>query len=396
MSRRRGIPTPGCSASGCAATICAPRSAAREPGFLVDVSGSMASRTGCRWSSARYPLLADQLQPQRPGVDRRLCGFSRPRPCAHRRSGASQGAALSRFEAGGSTAGGQGLELAYHRARDNRIADGINRILLATDGDFNVGISDTSADPTWSSRHRDNGITLTTLGFGQGNYNEAMMEQVADHGNGNYAYIDSAMEARKVLGQQTELDPVHHRQGRQDPGRVQPGTSRRIPPDRLREPRCCARRISTTTRSMPAISAPGHMVTALYEIVPVGAKGWLAERRYEPTGRKGRGRKGRPGRAGNSPSSSFATNCPTGQLASDPAAGPRIGDRRRAGSRRRLGLRRRGRGLRAEAEAGRVYRRISAGTGFARLAGPVQDYWRQEFLKLVDLAAAQDPAAAPT
>jgi len=82
------------------------------------------------------------------------------------------------------------------------IKDGVNRIVLATDGDFNVGVSDTRALLEMIEKRRDSSITLTTLGFGQGNYNEAMMEQIADRGNGNYAYIDSALEARKVLAEQ--------------------------------------------------------------------------------------------------------------------------------------------------------------------------------------------------
>ena len=96
------------------------------------------------------------------------------------------------------------MQLAYNIARDNFIEGGVNRILLATDGDSNVGVSDTKALIEMVERERDAGITLTTLGYGTGNYNEAMMEQIADHGNGNYAYIDSALEARMVLGEEME------------------------------------------------------------------------------------------------------------------------------------------------------------------------------------------------
>ncbi|MEL6487978.1 MAG: von Willebrand factor type A domain-containing protein, partial [Pseudomonadota bacterium] len=108
--------------------------------------------------------------------------------------------ALSELKAGGSTAGGAGLKLAYNIAEDNFIKGGVNRVILATDGDFNVGISSRDALVEMIEANRDRGITLTTLGFGQGNYNEAMMEQIANKGNGNYAYIDSALEAKKVLG----------------------------------------------------------------------------------------------------------------------------------------------------------------------------------------------------
>ncbi|HEY0311139.1 MAG TPA: VWA domain-containing protein [Allosphingosinicella sp.] len=108
-------------------------------------------------------------------------------------------AALARLEADGSTAGGQGIELAYRFAERNRMEGGINRIFLATDGDFNVGVTDIRALIGMVERERDTGITLTTLGFGSGNYNDAMMEQIADHANGNHAYIDNPREAQKVL-----------------------------------------------------------------------------------------------------------------------------------------------------------------------------------------------------
>jgi Ca-activated chloride channel family protein len=103
------------------------------------------------------------------------------------------------LEAGGSTNGGEGLQLAYAMARQAFIAKGVNRVVLATDGDFNVGTFDQKALETMIGDQRRSGIALTTLGFGTGNYNDAMAEQLADIGNGNHAYIDSLNEARKVL-----------------------------------------------------------------------------------------------------------------------------------------------------------------------------------------------------
>ena len=108
--------------------------------------------------------------------------------------------AITRLNAGGSTAGGAGIQLAYSLAEANRIEGGVNRVILATDGDFNVGISDKDALIQLIEQKRESGTTLTVLGFGRGNLNDAMMEQIADHGNGNYFYIDSPAEARKVLG----------------------------------------------------------------------------------------------------------------------------------------------------------------------------------------------------
>ena len=113
------------------------------------------------------------------------------------------------------------------------IEDGINRVILATDGDFNVGVTNNETLIDMVERERAAGITLTTLGFGTGNYNEAMMEQIADHGNGNYAYIDSPARGAEGARPGARLDPVHDRPRREDPGRVQPGLCQRISADRL-------------------------------------------------------------------------------------------------------------------------------------------------------------------
>src|SRR5690606_9302541 len=106
---------------------------------------------------------------------------------------------LSQLEAGGSTNGGDGIRLAYDMARQGSIEGGTNRVLLATDGDFNVGTVDQRALETLVADQRASAIALTTPGVGQGNYTEALAERLADLGNGNPAYIDSALEARRVL-----------------------------------------------------------------------------------------------------------------------------------------------------------------------------------------------------
>ncbi|NWN13207.1 DUF3520 domain-containing protein, partial [Escherichia coli] len=97
----------------------------------------------------------------------------------------------------------EGIELAYAMVRRTFREDGVNRVILASDGDFNVGITDQAQLEQLIEKNRDDGITLTVLGFGQGNLNDAMMESIADKGNGNYAYVDGIDEARKVLD--TEL-----------------------------------------------------------------------------------------------------------------------------------------------------------------------------------------------
>ena len=105
-------------------------------------------------------------------------------------------------ETGGSTAGENAIQQAYQAAQRAYIRNGINRILLATDGDFNVGITDFNTLRSMVAEKRKSGISLTTLGFGSGNYNERLMEQLADAGDGNYSYIDSPEEAQKVLHRQ--------------------------------------------------------------------------------------------------------------------------------------------------------------------------------------------------
>ncbi|AZQ64985.1 DUF3520 domain-containing protein [Flammeovirga pectinis] len=107
--------------------------------------------------------------------------------------------ALENLEAGGSTAGGEGLKLAYKVAKQNFIKKGNNRIILATDGDFNVGVSSNEAMEELITERREEGIAISVLGFGMGNYQDDKMEIIADKGNGNYAYIDNLQEAQKVL-----------------------------------------------------------------------------------------------------------------------------------------------------------------------------------------------------
>lgn len=168
--------------------------------FLVDVSGSMNAPDKLPLLKRSLRLLTRQLR-----ADDRVslvvyAGASgvvlAPTPGDKT---ATIGAALENLHAGGSTNGASGLRLAYDQAREAYIEGGINRVLIATDGDFNVGTVDHDALIDLIERERRGGIALTTLGFGSGNYNDHLMEQLADKGDGNHAYIDSLMEARKVL-----------------------------------------------------------------------------------------------------------------------------------------------------------------------------------------------------
>lgn len=179
------------------------QSAAMPPAnlvFLVDVSGSMDEPNKLPLVISSLQMLTQQLRPQDKVSLVVYAGRTEVvlEPTAGNHKVDIQ-AALARLQAGGSTAGASALSLAYKMARKGYINNGINRILMATDGDFNVGVTDTNQLKDMVKRERETGITLSTLGFGQGNFNDEMMEQIADVGNGNYSYIDSLNEARKVL-----------------------------------------------------------------------------------------------------------------------------------------------------------------------------------------------------
>lgn len=168
--------------------------------FLVDVSGSMQSPDKLELLKRGLGLLAGELNANDRISLVVYAGASgvvlHPTPGNER---ATIRAALGQLSAGGSTNGAAGIRLAYDMARQAFIEDGINRVILATDGDFNVGTVNFEELVDLVERERESGVTLTTLGFGTGNYNDHLMEQLADKGNGNYAYIDTINEARKVL-----------------------------------------------------------------------------------------------------------------------------------------------------------------------------------------------------
>jgi Ca-activated chloride channel family protein len=247
--------------------------------FLLDVSGSMGDPDKLPLVKTALAGLASELSPK-DTVSIVVYAGAAGLVLEPTNDTAKIKRALDSLTAGGSTAGGAGIELAYRIAQDNFIKGGVNRVILATDGDFNVGISDTKTLIELIEKKRDSGITLTALGFGTGNTNEALMEQVANHGNGNYAYIDTALEAKKVLGAemqstlftiakdvkiQVEFNPAVIAQYRLV------GYENRA----LRE-----EDFDNDLVDAGDIGA-GHQVTAIYEVVPVGGKGWIAPRKYE-------------------------------------------------------------------------------------------------------------------
>ncbi|MGH9870430.1 MAG: vWA domain-containing protein [Candidatus Polarisedimenticolia bacterium] len=239
--------------------------------FLVDVSGSMDQ-------PAKLPLVVSSLRQLVSQLDGRdevaivvYAGSSGMVLSPTR--GSAKGeilAALERLRAGGSTNGGEGLRLAYATARRQFIEGGVNRVILATDGDFNVGITDRGELVRFVEDQARAGVFLTVLGFGMGNYKDDMLEMLADKGNGNYAYIDTPREARKALVEQiggtlvtiakdvkiqVEFNPEHV------------GAYRLIG----YENRMLRREDFNDDRKDAGEIGSGHTVTALYELIPPGS-----------------------------------------------------------------------------------------------------------------------------
>jgi Ca-activated chloride channel homolog len=185
-------------------------------------------------------------------------------------------AALDRLQAGGSTNGASGIQLAYAMARRNLMNDGNNRVLLATDGDFNVGITSFEALLDLVKQERKSGIALTTLGFGTGNYNDRLMEQLADAGQGNYAYIDSLDEARKVLVEQRDATLTTIAADVKIQIEFNPALVREY---RLigYENRMLKREDFSNDQVDAGEIGAGHRVTALYEIALAGSGGERVE-----------------------------------------------------------------------------------------------------------------------
>ena len=166
--------------------------------FLLDVSGSMDSSAKLPLLKSAMRLLVSQLRPEDRVSIVVYAGAAGIvlEPTADK---AKILEAINRLNAGGSTAGGAGIVLAYKKAQESFIKEGNNRIILATDGDFNIGVSSDGDLVRMIEEKRETGIFLSVLGFGTGNYKDSKMEQLADKGNGNYAYIDDILEAKKVL-----------------------------------------------------------------------------------------------------------------------------------------------------------------------------------------------------
>ena len=168
--------------------------------FLIDVSGSMAGPNRIELVKTSLKLLTDQLRENDKVaivVYAGAAGLVLPSTSGNQKYKIK--AALNNLEAGGSTAGGAGIKLAYEIAKKNFIDGGNNRVILATDGDFNVGVSSDGEMQRLIEEQRKSGVFLSVLGYGMGNYKDSKMEILANNGNGNYAYIDNLSESKKVL-----------------------------------------------------------------------------------------------------------------------------------------------------------------------------------------------------
>jgi Ca-activated chloride channel family protein len=179
--------------------------------------------------------------------------------------------ALTQLSAGGSTNGGAGIALAYQTARDNFIPEGVNRVILCTDGDFNVGTTGTAELVRMVEREAKGGVFLSVLGFGMGNHNDAMLEKISGRGNGNYAFIDNRKEARKVLVDQTSgtLVTIAKDVKLQIDFNLNHVSSYRLIGY---ENRVLAKEDFNDDKKDAGEIGAGHAVTALYEIVPAGVE----------------------------------------------------------------------------------------------------------------------------
>ena len=255
--------------------------------FLIDVSGSMSDSNKLPLLKSAFRFLIDKLRPEdrvsivtyagRAGVALRPTSGDKKSTIL---------AAVDGLRAGGSTAGGEGINLAYQIAKQNYMELANNRVILATDGDFNVGVSSDAALVELIEQKREEGVFLTVLGFGQGNYKDAKMEKLADKGNGNYAYIDNLAEGKKVLANefgatlftiakdvkiQVEFNPA-----KVESYRLIGYENRMLEKEDFED----------DTKDAGDLGS-GHTVTALYEIVPAGPdddRAAIDESVYEASG----------------------------------------------------------------------------------------------------------------
>ena len=240
--------------------------------FLIDVSGSMMEENKLPLVKTSMKLLVDQLREQDKVslvVYAGNAGLVLPATSGAEKTKIKD--AIDKLEAGGSTAGGQGIKLAYKTAKENFMHEGNNRVILCTDGDFNVGASSDDELVRMIEEERKSGVFLTVLGYGMGNYKDNKMEKLADKGNGNHAYIDGLNEAKKVLvnefgGTLFTIAKDVKLQVEFNPAKVQ--AYRLIG----YENRLLNKEDFNNDKKDAGELGSGHTVTALYEVIPVAVK----------------------------------------------------------------------------------------------------------------------------
>lgn len=248
--------------------------------FLLDVSGSMNSPDKLPLLKNSLKMLLDSLNPDDTVgivVYAGSAGTVLEPTKANEKHKIIE--ALERLKSGGSTAGAEGIRQAYNLAERSFVKDGVNRVILATDGDFNVGITNQKELKDFIERKRDTGISLSVLGFGAGNYNDSMMQALAQNGNGNAAYIDTLSEARKVLVQEASSTlftiakdvkiQVEFNKASVKEYRLIGYETRALKREDFNNDKVDAGEIGS-----------GHSVTALYEITPSGAPALVDDLRY--------------------------------------------------------------------------------------------------------------------
>jgi len=238
--------------------------------FLIDTSGSMNTADKLPLVQSAMKMLAAQLD----ATDRvSIVAYAGSAGLVLAPTEGDQQVAIvdaiDRLSAGGSTAGGQGIELAYKVAQQNFAPNGVNRVILCTDGDFNVGISDTGALTRLIEEKRKSGVFLTVLGVGTGNLNDSMMERIAGAGNGNYAYLDSVDEARKVLVREAGSTLVTIAKDVKIQVEFNPNEVAAYRLIGYEDRRLADQDFNDDAKDAGDIGA-GHTVTALYEVVPAG------------------------------------------------------------------------------------------------------------------------------
>ena len=239
--------------------------------FLVDTSGSMSAPNRLPLLVRSFKLLLTALAPADRVAIVAYAGSAGvvlpPTPVAER---SRILAGLERLHAGGSTAGAEGIREAYRLAEQHYVEGGVNRVILATDGDFNVGIIDADVLEDYIARKRSSGVSLSVLGFGMGNYNDALMQRLAQSGNGNAAYIDSLSEARKVLLDEAASTLVTIAKDVKIQVEFNPAA---VSEYRLigYETRMLAREDFRNDKVDAGEIGAGHTVTAIYELIPAGS-----------------------------------------------------------------------------------------------------------------------------